>query len=298
MLFAKGKGVACLHTALLLLILLMLARCSKESSIGQLTVIEKDGGFEVAQGYEKVLFYQSQSISLNGKYIRSHYIHPLYGLDGEILTENYPWDHLHHRGIFWAWHQLLVNGKSVGDSWILENFSNDVQNVNILKDDSQSLALQIEVLWKSPLWLDSTGEQKPFVKEITTIRIHNAADGIRIIDFQINLLALEDNVHIGGSDNKTGYSGFSTRIKMPDGLVFTSTKGNVVPEEHSMQIGPWVDFAATFQNGDSVSGLAVLSHSSIPDYPNNWVLRQKESMQNAAFPSSKTFKLPSNKPLT
>ena len=34
---------------------------------------------------------------------RSSYIHPLYGLDGEMLTDDFPKDHYHHRGLFWAW---------------------------------------------------------------------------------------------------------------------------------------------------------------------------------------------------
>ena len=33
---------------------------------------------------------------------RSTYVHPLYGLDGEVLTDDFPKDHYHHRGLFWA----------------------------------------------------------------------------------------------------------------------------------------------------------------------------------------------------
>ncbi len=293
----KLIDIAHKEIVVLLSILLMFAGCSQGPSIDPLTIIEKEGGFEVSQGDAKVLFYQSQPTSLNGKYTRSHYIHPLYGLDGEILTENFPSDHLHQRGIFWSWHQLLVGDKPVGDGWILENFSYDVQNVKILKDDRQSSALKAEVLWKSPLWLDSAGNEKPFIKETTTIRVYNVTEDIRKIDFEINLTALEDQVYIGGSSNLTGYGGFSARIKMPDDLVFTGTKGNVEPQEHSVQAGPWMDFTAKFQTGGSLSGITILSHSSIPHHPNPWVLRRKESMQNAAFPGQQTYKIPNNKPL-
>ena len=179
-----GKGhVAVKNTVVLLAVLLMFAGCSQEPSIEPLTIIEKDGSFEVSQGDAKVLFYQSQPTSLNGKHTRSHYIHPLYGLDGEILTENFPSDHVHQRGIFWSWHQLLVGDKSVGDGWILKDFSYDVRDVEILKEDPLSLALKLDVLWKSPLWLNSVGEQQPFVKETTTIRVHNVIEDIRKIDF-------------------------------------------------------------------------------------------------------------------
>jgi len=204
---------------------------------------------------------------------------------------------VHQRGIFWSWHQLLIGDKSVGDGWILEDFSYDVQDVGVLKGDPRSSALKLKVLWKSPLWLDAAGKQKPFVEEITTIRVHEVAGDIRQIDFEINLTALEEDVYIGGSSNLTGYGGFSARIKLPDDLVFSGTNGNVEPEEHSVKVGPWMDFTAKYQGDGPVSGLAILSHRSIPGHPNPWVLRRKESMQNAAYPGQHAVQLPYNEPL-
>ena len=38
---------------------------------------------------------------------RSNYIHPLYGVEGEMLTRDWPdGAHPHHRGIFWAWPEV------------------------------------------------------------------------------------------------------------------------------------------------------------------------------------------------
>jgi hypothetical protein len=42
---------------------------------------------------------------------RSTYLHPLYGLEGEVLTDDFPKDHYHHRGLFWAWPHITVGGK-------------------------------------------------------------------------------------------------------------------------------------------------------------------------------------------
>ena len=38
----------------------------------------------------------------------SNYVHPLYGLDGEVLTDDFPADHVHHRGLHWAWPHVKV----------------------------------------------------------------------------------------------------------------------------------------------------------------------------------------------
>ena len=41
----------------------------------------------------------------NRKYAvaRSGYIHPLVGPGGAVLTADWPVDHPHHRGVYWAW---------------------------------------------------------------------------------------------------------------------------------------------------------------------------------------------------
>ena len=69
-------------------------------------------GYWFTDGDTKVLFYQAERKALpDGGAARSNYFHPLYDLDGQVLTEDFPKDHIHHRGIFWAWHQVRINGK-------------------------------------------------------------------------------------------------------------------------------------------------------------------------------------------
>lgn len=42
---------------------------------------------------------------------RSDYIHPLFGLDSEILTKDWSLEHPHHRGIYWAWPEVDWRGQ-------------------------------------------------------------------------------------------------------------------------------------------------------------------------------------------
>ena len=39
---------------------------------------------------------------------RACYIHPLWGLNGEVLTDDFPKDHYHHHGVFWAWPHVEI----------------------------------------------------------------------------------------------------------------------------------------------------------------------------------------------
>ncbi|MBM3335579.1 PmoA family protein, partial [Candidatus Sumerlaeota bacterium] len=50
------------------------------------------------------------------KFRRSSYVHPIYGLDGEVLTDDFPRDHYHHRGLFWAWVRVDFGGQTY-DPW-------------------------------------------------------------------------------------------------------------------------------------------------------------------------------------
>ncbi len=260
-------------------------------------IFESPQGFTITEGKAKVMFYQRQHKSLNGKYSRADYIHPLYGLDGQVLTEDFPADHPHHRGIFWAWHQVWIGEKRLGDPWAATDFFWDVYDAQILESDSRSRALQVHVHWKSPIWTDADGKQKAFVKEVTTIRVHRARDDIRKVDFQISLLALENDVRLGGSEDDKGYGGFTTRIKLPDGLSFTGTNGPVEPQRVSVEGGSWLDFSGTFHKDGRVSGLAILCHKSSPGYPQPWILRRKGSAQNPVYPGRNPILLSRDKPL-
>ncbi|GAH75077.1 unnamed protein product, partial [marine sediment metagenome] len=269
---------------------------SEESASLPIRVVETGEGFAFFEGKEEVLFYQRKPKSLNGKYSRCHYIHPLYGLDGEILTEDFPSDHLHHRGIFWAWHQVLVGDKRVGDGWSLKDIAWDVYDAKTLSLDNGSSALKVKVFWKSPLWTDDKGRQKPFVKETTVVRVYPASGDIRKIDFEISLLALEDGVRIGGAANKKAYGGFSARIRLPKDISFTGQVGDVTPAGTPIEAGPWLDFSGNFGEQGQVSGLAILCHRSLPGYPQPWILRRTGSMQNAVYPGQEPVSLSRKEP--
>ena len=270
---------------------------TKHQALNPVEIFENGEGFRVTEAGEKVMSYQRWHKSVNGKYLRANYIHPLYGLDGEILTEDFPADHPHHRGIFWAWHQVWLGDKKLGDSWAAQEFFWDIYDAKILDVDSQSRALQVYVNWKSPLWTDANGTKKAFLKETTTIRVHRAQNDIRKIDFQIKLLALEDGMRLGGSEDAKGYGGFTTRIPLPDGLLFTGTGGPVEPKNLSVEAGPWLDFSGDFGKDGNISGLTILCHKSSPGYPQRWILRRKGSAQNPVYPGRHPIVLSRDKPL-
>jgi len=63
---------------------------TKHQALNPVEIFETSEGFIVKEAGEKVMSYQRRHKSINGKYLRANYIHPLYGLDGQILTEDFP----------------------------------------------------------------------------------------------------------------------------------------------------------------------------------------------------------------
>ena len=62
-----------------------------------LNFVEDSGGITLYDNGKPVYKYQIATKTFNGTYPRANYIHPLFGLDGEILTEDFPEDHPHQR---------------------------------------------------------------------------------------------------------------------------------------------------------------------------------------------------------
>ncbi len=263
------------------------------ASEGQMRVAKMDEGYQFYEGEKPILFYRTAvRTTKDGKYARSNYCHPVYGLDGEVLTEDFPADHLHHRGIFWAWHQVYVGDIAMGDMWACEDFVWDIRSVHILPPQPDSAALRAEVVWKSSRWKDG---REPFGRETVTIRVHRTSGDTRLIDFDIEILALAEGLRIGGSNDIKGYGGFSTRIVLPPDIRMSDADGAVTPQNTAVAAGDWMNFSGTF--GDTPSNFAILVHPSDPGHPREWILRKSGSAQNIAYPGREPIPISTMTPL-
>ena len=252
-----------------------------------------EDGVWVKENDEPVFFYQQKTKSNSGEYARANYIHPLYGLDGTVLTEDFPDDHLHHRGIFWTWHQVFIEDKRIGDAWLCEGFSWDVYEVGGKQEDS---TLYTKTYWKSPNWIDEQGKQQPFLSEETSIKIHSVIENYRVLDFEISLLALVPDLKIGGSEDAKGYGGFSVRMKLPEDIQFTSTGGEVTAQTEAVEAGHWMNMSGSLATDGGKAGIVIMAHSDNPLPNNQWILRTKNSMQNPVYPGREPVLISTEEP--
>ncbi len=255
-----------------------------------------NSGVAFTENKDTILFYQTREKSYNGKYTRANYIHPLYTLDGAVLTEDFPEDHPHHRGIFWTWHQIYIGDKRIGDGWDARDMQWEVRNLKSIPSNAQAKTLQAEVYWYSPLWLTNDGQEKAFAREKVQITVHPRAKHTRIIDIRIALLALERNLFIGGSEDVKGYGGFSTRIRLPDDVRFNGPEGEVIPQNTAVESKGWIEISGAMEKDQNYGGLLVIAHPDNPAYPNRWILRKKASMQNAVYPGKEKVEISTVQP--
>ena len=284
--------IKAIRYSILLSLILLISSCGPSSDIhSPFSFKESDQGIGLYENGKAVYSYQKEPKTLGGEYSCNNYLHPLLAPNGDTLTEESPADHPYHRGIYWSWHQHYINGQSIGDGWIMEDISQEVVEMKV-STDNHSASLDLTVLWKSPNY----EQGKSYIKENTSIVVHEVESGIRLMDFEISLLALVPGVSLGGSDDEKGYGGLCTRIRLPDDLVFTSIGGPVTPQTLQVIAGSWMDFSGSFGTGRDQNGLAILCHPGTPNYPAPWILRQKTSMQNIVFPGREPVEISIDQP--
>jgi len=257
-------------------------------------VEKQKGGLQFYDGDRPVMFYQRDPTSMDGAYERANYLHPLLGLDGETLTQDFPSDHRHHRGVFWAWHQLWVGDRRAGDAWATKDGLFVVKQAEVVDQGPVFATLKLLVHWVSPL-ITENGERQPIVEETTLIRLFHATASSQCIDFEIQLKPLLPDVKIGGSENVKGYSGFTVRIKPPQELAITDVAGRLESDGVG-RVSAWADASGCYSSAGRVSGVGILCHPTMPVFPPRWVLRHY-GMQNVAYPGREPVPLSADQPL-
>jgi hypothetical protein len=234
---------------------------------------QEDGKVLLYDGDELIFSYQVETKSHQGQYPRANYIHPLNDFAGNSITEDFPEDHLHHRGIFWTWHQLYLDGQSVADPWMCEDISWKVHNVkHQIKKEKAIITATVD-------WLIGEDQQN-LVREQVEVAYHGAQDHF-LLDFKITLESLKDDVSIGGSDDNKGYGGFSPRLALGDQVTFTDASGTVTPDNEPVQAGNWI---VVSDIGAAGLDVAIMYHPESTAALQGWILRAKGSMQNPVWP--------------
>ena len=195
------------------------------------------------------------------KYRRSSYLHPVYAPDGTVLTDDFPADHPHHRGICWTWPEVKFEGQT-HDVWAVIGMHQ--RFVRWIKRETRAdrAILAVENGW-------FVGE-KQAVREFVEITAYPAAGGRRRLEFRLSFEAIGAPVEIAGREKK-GYGGFGVRFAPRTDTVLR-TEAGVEAKDSDMVPHPWAELEAVFAGRRA--GLRVEDDPANPGAgPVGWCLR-------------------------
>jgi hypothetical protein len=255
------------------------------------------GQYLIQESGKPVLRYNYQAIAPgdvlakikapNLKYARarSDYIHPLYGVNGEELTLDWPVDHPHHRGIYWAWPEVDYRGER-GDLHALQRvFARPTGQCTAL-DGLDSARIEAENLWR---WED----KEPIVRELAVIRAWRSTPDGRFIDLEFHFTALKEEVALARRETNL-YGGLNIRlapVKQQEIRFFNDPPGTTPRRA-------WGELSGIF-SGAAVTGLAVFQSPSNPDCPGDWIKYPEINWLQPTFPAAGTrYVLKAGQPLT
>ena len=219
------------------------------------------------------------------------YVHPIYGMSSEILTDNAPKDHYHHHGAFWTWPHVQLHEKDgsvrhldlwLGNTPIHQYF---VQWLTRKIDQKNGIAeLAVENAWIIDKFPNDNANNpvagEKVMKEIVRITAGKSTTrfgvACRWIDFDFTWTPLGRDITLRGAENKS-YGGFTIRFhppkaKDPATQIITpmGTAKDDIPETPLK----WCDYTSVFtQNSNKKSGAAIFVSSDHPDYPPTWMVR-------------------------
>ncbi len=241
---------------------------------------------EVFDGDLPVLKYNHGTVpvpeGVDAAYARGDYIHPLYGPNGEVLTEDYPEDHPHHRGVNWSWATIEWQGETRDMFAVRGAYARPV-TMSATHDDYRA-TIQAESVWQ---WDDKA----PVVNEKVAIVVYpRADDASRCIDVEISLTPLVDGLKFCGR-LEAGYSGFN--VRMAPGRVQQIVFHTDETDAPIRRV--WADYSAKFPGGKQRSGLTILQHKDNPGYPNEWREYPQLNFFQPVYPGGALIPMPKGK---
>jgi len=258
-------------------------------AVAEFNVSDDGQALTVSENSRPVLVYHYSLVTppdkVPEKFRRACYIHPLYGLDGEVMTQDFPLDHYHHRGVFWAWPDCFLGEKPL-NVWLMD----DVRQIHEKWLAKEAVAGRFELAVQNA-WVYDNAPDTPAMRETVKITVNPAVDGTRALDFNLRMenVSGETITMRGAQTDNKGYGGFCYR---PDAtrkpMTFTAAPG--VLEKDMLRLeSPWADVSFPVKAGEQAqSGVAVFQHPSNPGYPfPGWITRAYGFL-GASWPHTQT----------
>jgi hypothetical protein len=203
---------------------------------------------------------------------RCCYIFPLYTPAGVSMLDDFPQDHWHHRGLFWAWPDVEAGGKTY-DIWM--NFTAQPHTVKMPVTGIKGGDAQLEA---NNTW-QIGGED--IVSERLRLTVLPAKGASRELTAELTLEALHDPVTLRGSrEAGKSYGGFSARFAPREDTIVRAD-GETLSKDEDLTARHWGELEGVY--GGKRASLRITPDPANPGAPYQWCLR-KYGFVGASFP--------------
>ena len=261
-----------------------------------------DASLGLWEGEQPVLVYNHGPIAgpeAPGARPRACYFHPVYGLDGEVLTGDFPQDHVYHRGIYWAWPHIKL-GEREYELWTARG---ELEQRFVRWTAKEATASGAKLTAENGWFVGD----KQLVREEVSAHVLPAAAGGRVLDVTLSWTPLEEPLTLRGAEGKS-YGGFNVRFaprtrptitvpeqaELPGGAL--SREGRVAADLLMTRL-PWVDVAGDFALSQGQSGAAIFVHPQHRDFPPTWMARHY-GLVSVGWPGTEEQTFPPGQPIT
>jgi hypothetical protein len=198
---------------------------------------------------------------------RCCYVFPLYTPAGISMLDDFPKDHFHHRGLFWAWPVVETGGKTY-DHWMTMTARNRPGTFK-----TSGGHIEAESVWQA--------DGRDIVKETVALTARPASGTARDLDLEVTLEALGAPVTLRGSRERgKSYGGVSARFA-PREQTVVRADGQTLTKDEDLNPHRWAELEAVY--GGKRAALRITSDASNPGAPYQWCLRSYGFI-GASFP--------------
>jgi hypothetical protein len=220
---------------------------------------------------------------------RAAYVHPIWGLDGEILTDDFPKDHYHHRGLFWSWPHVTVGDEPRRDLWALSGIRHGFVDWLARHEGTVAAVLGVQNAWLV--------EDRPVLDERVWLTVYPARGDEQVVDLRCTFIPKAKPITLAGAEGKS-YGGVTLRFgpRPAKETTILSDRGDT-PDDLPMTRLSWADLSAKFDGRAVPSGIALLVAPEHPDFPPEWLTRHYGALC-VGWPGVTPKTLPAGEPVT
>ncbi len=224
-------------------------------------------------------------------FLRGGYLHPVWTPSGQIVTDDYPPDHIHHHGIWAAWTNTIFQGQRP-DFW---NMGQGTGRVEVSGLDSLWSGSVHGGLYARHDYIDMTDDEAVALNESWRMNVYGTPTDLNILDLKLIQTTATDSAvvlveHRYGGVGVRGHRNW----KGEDGTEFFTSEGLTREDGHATR-ARWCHIGGLIDG--EPAGIAVLNHPDNHESPQPMRIHPTEPFFNFAPTQAGTFEITPDMPI-